>query len=544
MSLISNIAPTDLGLPEKFGKWRTHQPAAIEQTVRAFKAGHKFVGGCMPAGSGKSPYYMAVGLLLDQPTLVLTATKGLQDQLLTDFSEELGLVDVRGRANYQCDQYPRASCEQAAGYCSLSGQPSCTYKAAYEQALGARFVVTNYAMALHNPGLCLGRLVVCDEAHRIEQELEGFLVVELRDREVRDVLGTLLFDLGDVHGEGLGDWSKWARRPASVLGEHLEELKRQLAKHRREQTQPGPELPAAYRRTRTLHQKLSTVAGLGQADWVVERGSEGVTFTPVEPGAYAHGRLFAGAARVLLTSATLTKADLKALRISDYAFHDYPCEFERKLCPVYAVPGVRLKHNSSAEELKQWVEVIDSIIESRGVGRNGGRPRKGLIDTVSYDRQQYLVRHSRFRELMLANSSWGGADGSEKAPVVVDEFRRAEAPCVLVSPSFSEGWDFPGLDCEWIIAAKVAFPDTRSRVMRERVRRDKLLLVRLALRKASQLARRGMRSEKDYCEVFFVDENIRWVYWRNRELAAGWFEVQGKQVLPVKGRGWRERFGQ
>jgi Rad3-related DNA helicase len=487
----------------------------------------------MPAGSGKSLYYMALALLLDEPVCVLTATKGLQDQLLGDFAG-MGLVDVRGRANYQCEQYPRANCEQAGDYCPL--QADCTYRLAHQEALGSKLVVTNYAywMAVHRYGEGLGPrgLLVCDEAHRVEDELERALSVVLTKDEV---------DRGSPTGDNLREWVDWAGIVKATAARQAKALADQTAHYHNEA--PPEHLLADRRRAERFSNKANAVAAM-DGGWVVEKSSNKWSFMLIEPGKRAAELLFAGSPRTLLTSATLTEADIKVLDVSDYQFLDYPCEFDKRLCPVYAVPGVRLRHDSSPEELKRWVEVVDAIVESRGVGANGDRPRKGLIDTVSYERQQYLVRHSRFRELMLTNSSRGGVDGSEKAPAVVQRFREADAPCVLVSPSFSEGWDFAGMDCEWIIAAKVPFPDTRSKVMKARVARDRLLLPRLALRKASQLARRGMRSGRDYCEVFFVDENIRWVYWRHKEFAPGWFEVQGKKVLPAKVRGWRERFGQ
>ena len=92
------LTPIELGLPAKFTGWRPGQEGAI---LDAVECNRRFLANSMPTGWGKSLWYIAVAKLLDYRVCILTSTKALQDQLLHDFSD-IGLVDIRGRGNYEC----------------------------------------------------------------------------------------------------------------------------------------------------------------------------------------------------------------------------------------------------------------------------------------------------------------------------------------------------------------------------------------------------------------------------------------------------------
>ena len=122
-SIFDWISPTEMGLPGKFDSFRRHQREALEwltndcsQTVSA---------GCLPTGAGKTAIAVALAQFLDVKAVYLVATKQLQTQVFKDFSS-MGMVDIRGRANYRCPNY--GDCER--GYdeeCSISNTSGCEY---------------------------------------------------------------------------------------------------------------------------------------------------------------------------------------------------------------------------------------------------------------------------------------------------------------------------------------------------------------------------------------------------------------------------------
>jgi len=159
--------------------------------------------------------------------------------------------------------------------------------------------------------------------------------------------------------------------------------------------------------------------------------------------------------------------------------------------------------------MRLWVTRIDQILDRR-------QDRKGIIHTVSYARRDYLMAHSRHRSMMLSHTS---ANTSE----VVNQFRLAKSPCVLVSPVITSGYDFPGAECDYIIIGKIPYPDTRSPLYQARTKTDSDWGAFLAMETIVQLSGRGTRSEEDKCEVLIVDDNWTWFWPRYKQFAPRWF---------------------
>jgi Rad3-related DNA helicase len=226
-------------------------------------------------------------------------------------------------------------------------------------------------------------------------------------------------------------------------------------------------------------------------------------------------------------SATLRPTALTMLNIDkeDRAFREWPRVFPAQYTPIYHIKNndsVRMDSKADDERLRKWVQMIDSVIDAR-------LDRKGLIHTVSYLRQDFLLHHSRHRDLMIANTQDPEMPTAVEA---VELFKSAAAPALLVSPSFSTGWDFPGVTCEYQIIAKVPFPDTRNKLMRARLERSQVYGNWLTMQDLVQACGRGTRSEKDRCEIFIVDDHISWFFYRNRNLAPRWFEIVRVSEIP------------
>jgi Rad3-related DNA helicase len=220
-------------------------------------------------------------------------------------------------------------------------------------------------------------------------------------------------------------------------------------------------------------------------------------------------------------SATLRPKTLGLLGVGKehYEFKEWQRIFPAHRHPIYSIPAryqdkdVRIDRRTTEEQMHAWVEHIDKIIEGR-------LDRKGIIQTVSYDRQKYLFEHSRHSQHFIGNTN---DPDSETASQIADAFRRSRAPQVLVSPSFATGWDFPGEGCEYVIVCKVPFKPNQGKVQKAREERDKQYGAYLAMIDLVQSAGRGMRSADDRCEVFVVDGHLSWFLHQNSSLAPQWF---------------------
>jgi hypothetical protein len=454
-------------------------------------------------------------------TLILTSTKGQQDQYVRAF-EEAGLADIRGMANYECllerdsVQVVRGqvakytSCEDgpcmSGGHCRLR-ERGCLYFDAAEQAKAARLVVSNYAYWLadgrREEGLGRFELIVMDEAHDAPEQLAKFLRVELTRQEIEGVLGC------DWPGSGsLDAWQPWAQRMSYQVEAELGDY------------QDKRSLTASERRyvkgLRELHRKLTALSSI-KGEWVTETVGDAKVFDPVSPAAYG-SLLYQGCPKVVLVGATVREktAALLGANPIDIGLHEYPSSFDVRRRPIYHIPvpygggTVRLNYKASDEELRAVWRAMDRFIEPRF------QTRKGIIHTVSYKRRDQIFQGSEFASAMQAHDS-------RNLAWAIERFKAAPPPAILPSPSISTGIDLPDDQCRWILIPKLPYPDTRSAVMQARVRADPELAPYMVAQELQQMTGRGNRHVGDWCECAIFDDLFRWFISRHYRLFARWW---------------------
>ncbi len=153
--MVESMSPAEWGLPkEKFESWRPGQAQMVEDLI---DCPTQYSGSCISAGNGKSPIYVAVAKITDARTCILTANKTLQTQIMHDF-ESIGMVDIKGKSNYFCEDRVKLTCEEAWSVCRAKEFGECPYKQAYETACKAPIVSTNYSYWLHRNKVTDGAL--------------------------------------------------------------------------------------------------------------------------------------------------------------------------------------------------------------------------------------------------------------------------------------------------------------------------------------------------------------------------------------------------
>lgn len=541
--------PSDVGLPAKFTSFR---PGQAELALAIATDDNRFVLVSAPTGSGKSVTYTTVAQLVDARVLILTANKGLQQQLGHDFGA-IGLVDIRGMNNYRCvavdstgplAEYgkPGMSCDE--GPCHLKiecplRQAGCLYYDAVSRASSARLVVTNYAywmtMGRYGNPDALGEfdMLVLDEAHEAPDQLADFCAIRLRHDEVRSIIGESIPPID----EDIETWIDWAKLATEKCREVWIEAARDYSLAR-----TGNERRSAARYLKTVADLGSRLKELSNAhkwmrsepsdpnawvpgtatDWVAEKTNDGALFSPVWAHAYAEDYLFRRIPRVVLASATLQKRTAVYLGIPDAAmsWREVKSSFDPRRRPLIYIPTTTVDRNMTEGQVRMWVNRVDSIIAGR-------LDRKGIIHTRSYDRMNLLFARSKYRHLMLTHTSQNARD-------VVEKFKRAATPCILVSPSMEEGYDFPHDYCRYQILAKVPFVDSRSPVIKARAKSDKTYLNYLTTLSIIQQVGRGMRAEDDWCENFIIDDHIEWFWPAAKKLMPNWFRsaYRVEQTVP------------
>ena len=160
-------------------KPRPAQQEIINKIIWAIDKGYKNI--ILEAGTGIGKSAIATTLAnMYKDSFILTMTKQLQNQYRNDFPN---LVEVKGRANYQCLQ--RGNCdfciqkELARKRCT-----GCRFLAALEEAENSDNVITNYDffyLALVS-NFDQRKLLILDEAHNLERKILALSSYSL-DRE-------------------------------------------------------------------------------------------------------------------------------------------------------------------------------------------------------------------------------------------------------------------------------------------------------------------------------------------------------------------------
>jgi Rad3-related DNA helicase len=453
----------------------------------------RVVGLSAPTGSGKSPAYIAYALLSGKPTCVVTNSRGLQDQLMKDYSS-IGLVDIRGRANYPCDAGNDYTCEDGyASNCPYKGSVGCPASLAEMKAAASSLVVTNYdkwtATRMFGMGMQHFQQVIFDEGHEAPEALAKAMQVILHHTEINKDL-KLEFPKVD---DSMVQWKAWAGSARLICEEKMLEQEYKIIS--------TPNVKSSwvkqYNHLKNLYRRISVLACAKAENWIVEQVEEGYKFDPIRPGQYAETNILFRLPKIIIVSATLRPKTLFMLGIPkvEFDFHEFDSDFDPKRCPIYWVPTMRV--DNRADDLGMLWLRLDQIISRR-------RDRKGIVHTISYARRDDIVSRSRFASSMLINRQ------GEPPTSMVEEFKAAGPGSILVSPSIGTGYDFPDKECEWQFVCKIPFPDGRSRIMKARQEQDKEYGSYLAAQYMTQAFGRGMRSKEDQSEGFICDDHLQW----------------------------------
>ena len=224
------------------------------------------------------------------------------------------------------------------------------------------------------------------------------------------------------------------------------------------------------------------------------------------------------------------------LRSEEFRFKAWRRIFPAHRNPIYMVApkkqaadgsglvSIRIDRNTSDEDKAAFVRWLDDEwIEPR-------LDRKGLIQTNSYAWQAFVMERSRYAALMIGNTA---DEDSESAWEAAERFKRADAPRLLVGPSFTTGWDFAMDACEYVLEIKVPFGERGTKLSKAREKRDPDYSSFIAMQTTEQAALRGMRREDDSCEVGLCDGHFEWFVWKNRHLAQDWFVSAVRKVEKV-----------
>lgn len=518
--------PKAFGLdPHKFPGWRRGQETAIYEQL---DCPSRFLVQILPTGAGKSLSYVTTALLSSGRTLFLTSSKGLQDQLRRDFSDHM--VTIMGKNNYKCrlDPSGQLSCEfgpcRAGVFCGFRDR-GCPYWDQVRKASKSRLVSANYAYWLmnrprENVKYSIGDFdtLVCDEAHDSVNNLFDTLstTIPYKGFPIPWIEENASFS---DHIEWLNELSEYCKEEAKMVGRMTVQRAKQIAK-----------LISLKNKADML------IESLRESNWVIDWSPSQVKYDPIWPSSLSEHWLFRRIKKVIMTSATIRPRTMNILglegdgsnngRESDFVCTEYPNYFPISHRPIYYIPTVRVDSRSTMDDINYWIMRIDQIIRPR-------LDRNGIVHAVSFDRCEKILSMSGHSQHFFTHERG-------RARQAVYQFKEAEPPTILLSPSIVTGYDFPYDQARYQIICKIPFPDQRSKVDQERKKIDKNYGSYCAMQALQQSCGRIVRSGDDFGETLIIDDHAKWFLFKDptKNFATQWFldAVKWSDALPIAPR--------
>lgn len=507
--MVSDFAlnPRDIGLPPKFQTWRPNQGPALNDVMEDLQL-YRFLPVTMPTGTGKSPWYIALALIMGWRTIILTRTKALQTQLMDDFSS-IGLVDIRGRANYACRMAPLFTCEDGLhAKCPYAHDARCEYTQAKQRVMSSQLVVSNYSfwplINMFSEGLGSFDLIVLDEGAEAPQAVCDVMSVTLTARECYQMLNKEW--PADAANASINTWKDWARAMQGLAEIEYDSIKLHISQSHGDVTEHVIKRCSQWS---SLVRKLKTIA-TAKGPWgsEVHRGkTEGFRLEPLWADEYAESVLYNGIPHVLPISATLRRKSCSLLGMPEgsYIFREYPYIFPARQAPIYYVPTAQMSRDMEESDRIAMHYRIKQLMDPR-------LDRKGVCLVPSYELAEEIIDRGAYRHCMFTHER-----SSTSVDNAIQRLRDCNPPALLVTPSMWGGYDLAYQTAEYCLIPKVPFVVTKgSKIMEARVNKkkggDPEYADYLMAQSIQQGPGRGMRAADDQCETFILDRNMDWVW--------------------------------
>tara|TARA_B100000745_G_scaffold177357_1_gene116167 strand:+ start:9137 stop:10741 length:1605 start_codon:yes stop_codon:yes gene_type:complete len=486
-------------------KWIEEKDWLLDRTSKKIKVIEA------PTGTGKTG--LVLYLSAKNPSLrvlVLCATKLEQEQYEANVTNKyVGFTSVKGRNNFHCHldspisttECTHSTCFEThvdTAKCSIQGKnkficpirSECAYFQQIDDIKQKKVIVTNYAYGLtmlnYNPQ-ALGSfdLIVSDEGHVLDEMLEQFIQVKLWDRQMDRLYGLSIPDFGTV-----AQWQRWCEENSYAIDKLYDST------HDLNASEMSKEEISLATRAETIKESFESIKSM-DVNWVVERLRDSVEFKPVWVTERSDDVLFSHSPKHIVMSGTIPSGEELTKKVGinskDFSFYRLPYTFPPENRQIILRPTASMSSKNIDMNLPVIREKIDKIIDNN-------LDKKILIHTVNYKIARYIEQRSRHSDYLFTHDS-------KSRTRVLNNFKKATAPAVLISPSFDKAVDLPDKECELIIVAKLPFPYLGSKVMQKRLRESRRYYDHETLATLIQMAGRGVRNENDICPTIILDSS-------------------------------------
>jgi Rad3-related DNA helicase len=432
----------------------------------------------------------------------------------------MGLVELRGKANYHCSTFD-TDCDTGAlmndssdGGDNREVCPSCPYKMAKEWYIASPFGTTNFDYFLNETQyagqLPKRNMLILDEGHNTEAKLLGFADTTITKNRMKEVgLGALPnFKPGD--NVKCRNWLIETFIPAcstfmAQLENDIDDLKYQGKKEE------------AIKIIRKLDNYDKYVCRINRfigtndlGNWLCFTSEEDkyrntepeVLIKPLTATLVADEILFRKASMVVIMSATIldtvTVMRNLGIRNEDAVVLQLDSEFPLENRPIYYKPVGKMNFKDRTATMPAMLKMIEKIMDRY-------ETKKGIIHTHSYVFTKQIIEYLKTTKHAKRIITHTGVPGSRDA-AVAEHYARTDAT-VLISPSLTEGLDLREDLARFAIIVKIPYPGLDTYTM-TRMRRDNAWYSWLTSLALIQACGRIIRTKEDKGHVFILDSDF------------------------------------
>lgn len=512
-----------------------------------------------PIGCGKSYLALTFAQYLKGYSFILTPQRILQAQYEREVKnrpdDDHWIGSFYGRSNYPCG-YKHTDCH--IGGLAKPQCQTCPYESAKEWALLSRNVVLNYKLALvsfaYTGSFPRRSLCIFDECHNLEAQLVDF-----------DTINVTSFKCGKFHlpwdrdiksFEGAHEWVQKTYYP-QLMQKYADFIRvhgRIITGEGRHKGDTTPLTEFEKNVLRDYHwykehiEKISIINNndlpILKQEFVFVREPDNINkpattvrFKRLKGAHSFHRILDKMASRFLFMSSTILdyKAFCDDLEIdpNDAAFLSVDSEFPIENRPIYYMPKMNMKYGweERKDELASLLNFIISLIQQypddKGIIHTGNfRLSRWLVKGLEQARKQGRLTHGIYHHNAAEKVESDSDEQEKKADrnYIIEGFQDDQKPCILISPSITEGLDLVEDKGRFAIFLKVPYQALGDAWVKARQVMSQKWYNRQALTAIIQGSGRIVRSSSDYGDTYILDECFGGLYNRSQGMIPKWWD--------------------
>lgn len=513
---------------------RPEQVHVLTKVAAVIQKGCKHIVIEAPTGSGKSAIGVAIGrwamacsTLIDgvSGAWYLTGQKLLQDQLEADFVATTGgIASVKSAVSYSC-----LDCQNCAlgrsmknKTCSQLANGDCSYEIARETFIHSDIGITNYAYYItakaYTNILNKRRVLVMDECHDLEDTILNHVEVSVR----QDKLETYAPTLNEVPRFGtLNEFIAWIEGEYLVAAKDRRDTIIMLSESGDIDERTARQLNAIEQHMLKLKKSVKMIKE-GVGNWIFwneydrKNNQNTAIAKPLEAAPFKEPFEAGGEIKVFMSAYPGDKGvfcDAIGLDPRETYWIKVPSSFppeNRKIVLAYA--GSMSMRNYPATKEK-FIDYVTTVL-------NKHPDEKGIIHCASYKLGSDIMEAFRNSPHFYRFIYPRNADERANA---YRQHRTTDDPMVIISPSFTEGFDFAEDAARWQIIAKVPWPSLGNKQVAEKQKQNRAWYCEKAVKTIIQACGRVCRSATDVGKTYVLDSDFQRLYDQNSYMFPQWF---------------------